>query len=129
MNSFNHYAYGAIGDWMYRVAAGIEIGTPGYKHILIQPQKDKRLSFAKAGFESSYGKIASGWQTKDGKIIITVSIPPNTTATIKLPAAAIETITESGTAVATVFKNIKQDGKNVLIETGSGNYVFEYPVK
>jgi alpha-L-rhamnosidase len=129
MNSFNHYAYGAIGDWMYRVAAGIEIGAPGYKHILIQPQTDKRLSFAKAGFESNYGKIASGWQTKDGKIIITVSIPPNTTATIKLPVAAIETITESGTAVATVFKNIKQDGKNVLIETGSGNYVFEYPVK
>lgn len=98
MNSFNHYAYGAIGDWMYRVAAGIEIGTPGYKHILIQPQTDKRLSFAKTAFESCYGKIASGWQTKDGKIIITVSIPPNTTVTIKLPAAAIETIT-SGTAI------------------------------
>lgn len=129
MNSFNHYAYGAIGDWMYRVAAGIEIGAPGYKYILIQPQTDKRLSFAKAAFESSYGKIASGWQTKNGKIMVTVSIPPNTTATIKLPAVAIETITESGTAVATVFKNIKQDGTNVLIETGSGNYIFEYPVK
>ena len=61
--------------------------------------------------------------------MVTVSIPPNTTATIKLPAVAIETITESGTAVATVFKNIKQDGTNVLIETGSGNYIFEYPVK
>ena len=69
------------------------------------------------------------YKTKDGKIIITVSIPPNTTTTIKLPAAVIETITESGAAVSTVFKNIKQDGNNVLIETGSGNYVFEYPVK
>ncbi len=127
MNSFNHYAYGAIGDWMYRVAAGIEIGTPGYKHILIQPQVDKRLSFAKAGFESSYGKIASGWERKDGKMIVRVSIPPNTTATIKLPAADAEKITESGTAATTIFKNIKQEGKNVLIEVGSGEYVFEYP--
>ena len=127
MNSFNHYAYGAIGDWMYRVAAGIEIGTPGYKHILIQPQTDKRLSFAKAGFESSYGKIASGWEMKEGKMIVRITIPPNTIATIKLPVADAEKITENGTAASTVFKNIKQEGKNVLIEVGSGEYVFEYP--
>ena len=127
MNSFNHYAYGAIGDWMYRVAAGIEIGTPGYKHILIQPQTDKRLSFAKAGFESSYGKIASGWEMKDGEMIVQISIPPNTTATIKLPAADAEKITENGIVALTVFKNIKQEGKNVLIEVGSGEYVFKYP--
>ncbi|HKB45073.1 MAG TPA: family 78 glycoside hydrolase catalytic domain, partial [Chitinophagaceae bacterium] len=57
MNSFNHYAYGAIGDWMYRVVAGIEIGKPGYKHILIQPQPDKRLRYAKASYESDYGQI------------------------------------------------------------------------
>jgi alpha-L-rhamnosidase len=127
MNSFNHYAYGAIGDWMYRVVAGIEIGQPGYKHILIQPQIDKRLSYAKAGFESSYGKIASGWETIDGKVIVKVSIPANTTATIKLPAAGAEKITENGIAVSKTFKNIRQEEKNVLIELGSGDYVFEYP--
>ncbi len=127
MNSFNHYAYGAIGDWMYRVVAGIEIGKPGYKHILIQPQPDKRLTYAKASFESSYGKIASGWETKDGKTILKVSIPANTTATIKIPGEATEKITENGAAITTLFKNIRQEEKNVLIDLGSGDYVFEFP--
>jgi alpha-L-rhamnosidase len=53
MNSFNHYAYGAIGDWMYRVCAGIEVGTAGYKHIIIQPHPTDSLSDAKATFNSN----------------------------------------------------------------------------
>jgi alpha-L-rhamnosidase len=126
MNSFNHYAYGAIGDWMYRVVAGIEIGKPGYQQILIQPQVDQRLRYARASFESSYGKITSGWEIKEGKIILKVTIPANTTATIKLPAGNAEKITENGTAIATTFKNIRQEDKNVLIDLGSGDYIFEY---
>jgi len=126
MNSFNHYAYGAIGDWMYRVAAGIEIGEPGYKHIIIQPQPDKKLTYAKASFESSYGQIASGWEMKDGKMLVKVKVPANTMATIILPSAQSDKITETGVAVTTVFKNVKQDNKNVVIEAGSGEYNFEY---
>ncbi len=52
MNSFNHYAYGAIGDWMYRVSAGIEAREPGYKQIIIQPHPTKKLDYSKASFES-----------------------------------------------------------------------------
>jgi alpha-L-rhamnosidase len=126
MNSFNHYAYGAIGDWMYRVVAGIEIGEPGYKHILIQPQPDKKFTYAKAGFESSYGQIAAGWEMKDGKLIIKVKVPANTMATITLPGAQTDKVTESGIAVGTAFKNVKQDKNNVVIEAGSGEYRFEY---
>jgi alpha-L-rhamnosidase len=62
MNSFNHYAYGAIGDWMYRVSAGLELMTPGYKQITINPHPTDKLTFAKASFESSYGTISSGWE-------------------------------------------------------------------
>ena len=69
MNSFNHYAYGAIGDWMYRVSAGIEARSPGYKDILIQPHVTEKLNYSKASFESSYGTISSGWERKDGKMI------------------------------------------------------------
>ena len=65
MNSFNHYAYGAIGDWMYRVSAGIETRMPGYKHLVIQPHPTKKLSYSKASFESSYGTVASGWERKE----------------------------------------------------------------
>jgi alpha-L-rhamnosidase len=126
MNSFNHYAYGAIGDWMYRVAAGIEIGEPGYKHILIQPQPGNKLTYAKASFESSYGMIASGWEMKDGKLLVKIKVPANTTATIVLPMAQTDKVTEGGVPVATAFKNVKQDKGNVVIETGSGEYSFEY---
>jgi alpha-L-rhamnosidase len=126
MNSFNHYAYGAIGDWMYRVAAGIEIGAPGYKHILIQPQPNKQLTYAKASFESSYGTIASGWEMKDGKLVVTIKVPANTTATIVLPSAQAASVTEGGTALSPAFKNVKQDKNNLVIETGSGDYSFEY---
>jgi alpha-L-rhamnosidase len=127
MNSFNHYAYGAIGDWMYRVVAGIEIGKPGYKHILIQPQPDKRLRYAKASYESDYGQIASGWEIKDGILVLTVKIPANTYATITLPSAQTDKIMESGTVITSLFKNVKQEGINVVLEVGSGEYVFEYP--
>jgi len=126
MNSFNHYAYGAIGDWMYRVAAGIEIGAPGYKHILVQPQPDKKLTYAKASFESSYGQIASGWEMKDGKLLVKVKVPANTTATIILPEAQTNKVTEGGIPVGTAFKNVKQDKNNLVIEAGSGDYSFEY---
>ncbi len=126
MNSFNHYAYGAIGDWMYRVAAGIEIGEAGYKHILIQPQPDKKLTYAKASFESSYGQIASGWEMKDGKMLVKVKVPANTTATIILPMAQTDKVSESGVLLSTSFKTAKQVRNNVVIEAGSGDYSFEY---
>ncbi len=67
MNSFNHYAYGAIGDWMYRVSAGIETMGPGYRHLVIQPHPTNKMEFAKASFESSYGTVVSGWERKDGQ--------------------------------------------------------------
>ena len=126
MNSFNHYAYGAIGDWMYRVVAGIEIGEAGYKRIVIQPHVTDKLTYAKATFESSYGTIASGWQVKDGKLTITVKIPANTTATITLPDVLVDKVTTQGKAISTAFKNVRQAAGNVVIETGSGEYVFEY---
>lgn len=85
MNSFNHYAYGAIGDWMYRTVAGIDVIEPGYKKIRIQPQPDTSLNFATASFDSPYGLVSSGWERKGGKITVKVTIPCNTSAEIILP--------------------------------------------
>ncbi len=129
MNSFNHYAYGAIGDWMYRVSAGIEIGKPGYKHIIIQPHPTKRLEYSKASYESSYGTIASGWERKDNKIIVTVRIPANTTATVKLPVKEASLVTEKGKSISdnTLFTGLKVENNQVLFGAGSGNYAFEFP--
>jgi alpha-L-rhamnosidase len=128
MNSFNHYAYGAIGDWMYRVSAGLEIKEPGYKQILIQPHPTKKLDYSKASFESSYGTIASGWERKDTNLIVTVKIPANTTATINLPGTSETEVTVNGQGITgnINFHDIRMDGKNLLFEAGSGDYVFEY---
>jgi alpha-L-rhamnosidase len=129
MNSFNHYAYGAIGDWMYRVSAGIETGDPGYKHLILQPHPTNKLSFSKASFESSYGTVASGWERKENKVIVSVRIPANSTATIVLPVDATSKVTEAGKSMTDnkVFSSVKTENGKVLIESGSGDYTFEYP--
>ncbi len=88
MNSFNHYAYGAIGAWLYQTVAGIEIDpdNPGYKHILIAPQPGGGLTHAKGKIDSVYGEIVSSWQIDDaGVFTLNVTIPANTTATVTLP--------------------------------------------
>ena len=127
MNSFNHYAYGAIGDWMYRVAAGIETMGPGYKHIIIQPHPSNKLSYSRASFESSYGTIESGWERNDGKVIIRVKIPANTTATIILPEANQDKVTEGGKALSqnSYLKDIKTSENKLVMQAGSGEYMFE----
>jgi alpha-L-rhamnosidase len=130
MNSFNHYAYGAIGDWMYRVVTGIEVDreAPGYKHILIQPQPGGGLTRARASHLTQYGRVSAAWQLKDGRIELTVEIPVNSRATVRLPNAAGKQITESGKALGAGegITTIGRDGESVVIELGSGLYVFAY---
>jgi alpha-L-rhamnosidase len=129
MNSFNHYAYGAIGDWMYRVVAGIEIdeAAPGYKHILIQPRPGGGLTFAQASVESMYGLVASGWKIADGKMTVKIRVPANTTATVRLPNAKLEEVSEGGKPLAgrADISRAQQTGDAVVMEVGSGEYVFE----
>ena len=87
MNSFNHYAYGAIGDWMYSVITGIKPDekNPGYKHFIIKPEPDSSMIYAKAVYESLYGKIISQWKIEDNIIYFSVIVPPNTNACVYLP--------------------------------------------
>jgi alpha-L-rhamnosidase len=128
MNSFNHYAYGAIGDWMYRVSAGIDTRTPGYKNLLIQPHPSKRLSFSRATFESPYGLVASGWERQGSMITMRINIPANTTATIVIPVNDAGKINENGKAITgnSNFRDIRKEGNSILFDTGSGEYIFEY---
>ena len=128
MNSFNHYAYGAIGDWMYRSVAGIdtEESNPGYKNIVIKPTIGGGLTNASAELETNYGKVASSWKDEPSKLLVTVTVPPNTQAAIYLPAAGAEKITESGQPLSSV-KEIQVTGKEgnyVLLKARSGVYQF-----
>jgi alpha-L-rhamnosidase len=87
MNSFNHYAYGAIGAWLYAVVAGLQLDPtqPGYKHILIQPQPGGGLTSARATLRTPYGVASSAWKITAGKFTLAVTVPPNTIATVRLP--------------------------------------------
>lgn len=131
MNSFNHYAYGAIGDWMYRVSAGIETQGAGYKHIIIQPHPTEKLTFSRAKFESSYGTIASGWERKGSVMTVNVRIPANTSATIILPVDNASKVKEGGKIITDnkTYSSIKSSDSKVWIEAGSGEYSFEFPVE
>jgi len=128
MNSFNHYAYGAIGNWLYLIVAGIEIDPdcPGYKHIIIRPRPGGDLSSASANHHSMYGKIESSWKIDDGKFNLSVTIPPNTTATVILPDAHVDEVLESGKFLnsAKGIGNYFQEENAFRIEVGSGKYHF-----
>ena len=130
MNSFNHYAYGAIGDWMYQVMAGLQIDekTPGYKHIVIYPQPGGGFTSVKASHDTMYGRASSAWTLNDGRFELAVEIPPNTTATVRLPKAQLASVTEGGQALAkgNGITDSRQDGDTVVVDVGSGQYRFAY---
>ena len=132
MNSFNHYAYGAIGEWLYQYVAGLNIdpSAPGYKHIILAPHPGGGLTNADAEFESLYGKIKSGWKLDGNDFVYEVTIPANTTATVTLPAATQEQLTVNSQPVpATLKGSMKQTDKGVSLNIGSGSYTFRYPKK
>jgi alpha-L-rhamnosidase len=87
MNSFNHYAYGAIGDWMYKTIAGINAvaDQPGYKYIVISPKPGGKITNAAAELETVYGTVKSAWTLEGGLMKLDVTIPANTKAKIVLP--------------------------------------------
>lgn len=133
MNSFNHYAYGAIGDFLYRCVAGIEQVEeyPGYKQFLIQPHPGGGLTSAAAGLESMYGEIRSEWAIDSGKIELVTVVPPNTSATVLLPDAALAGVLENGQPLqqARGIYSAEQLGQSVKITVGSGEYRFGYALQ
>ena len=128
MNSFNHYAYGAIGEWMYRVMAGIEIDAeaPGYKHVFIEPQPGGGFTTVKCYHVTMYGKISSAWETGEAGFQLAVEVPPNTHATVRLPHAQLADVLESGHALSQAdgVRASRQEGDSVVVEIGSGPYNF-----
>ena len=131
MNSFNHYAYGAVGDWMYRVMAGLEIdeAAPGYKHILVQPQPGGGFTRVRVSHQTPYGRAGSAWEIKDSEFFLAVEIPPNTRATVRLPGAQLANVKESGQSLVNGngITSARQEGYAVTVELGSGTYRFAYP--
>jgi alpha-L-rhamnosidase len=87
MNSFNHYAFGAIGAWLYAVVGGVDLdpACPGYKHIVLRPRPGGGLTSARVEMHSPYGLIRSAWAMTNASLEWRVTIPPNTNATLFVP--------------------------------------------
>jgi alpha-L-rhamnosidase len=128
MNSFNHYAYGSVGAWLYQVVAGIELDpdTPGYKRILVRPQPGGGLTYANATLDSMYGRIESKWTLENGCFHLAVTIPANTEGVVRLPAQSIDDITEQDQPLSQVegIREARQDDETVILTLGSGHYQF-----
>src|SRR5690606_1134932 len=95
MNSFNHYAYGSVVGWFYDTIAGLapDAAAPGWKSFHIAPIPGGGLTHAKATIETPYGPATSDWKIVHGRFELTAIVPPNTTAEIALPTAAIDEVT------------------------------------
>jgi alpha-L-rhamnosidase len=131
MNSFNHYAYGAIGDWMYRKIAGLDmdVSTPAFKQIHIEPMFGmNKLSYAKTAHSSMYGRIESGWRVQGDQIEVNVLVPGNTTAEVVLLGASMKSLREGGKELATSIgiQSVSDSDQGVRIKIGSGAYTFTY---
>ena len=98
MNSFNHYAYGCVCEWIWETVAGIKAdpAQPGFKHFILAPVPDKRLGFCDAEYKSSAGLIKSSWRYEDNKWIWNFTIPEGTTASVTLPGQYEATLYENG---------------------------------
>ena len=96
MNSYNHYAYGSVYDWIFGKAAGITVQEegPAYERITLAPIPDERLGYLTASIETRRGKLLSHWEYRQGKLLFRFEIPAGTTAELKLPDGRTATLTE-----------------------------------
>jgi len=134
MNSFAHYSFGAVCEWMLNDLAGIQSDGPGYDKIIIHPHPptpgsnpDRQpIDWVKAHYDSIHGGIASAWRRTETQFELTVEIPANTTATIYLPATAAEAITESGRSLnrAVGVKYLRSENNCRVFTVVAGKYHF-----
>ncbi len=148
MNSFAHYSFGAVAEWMFKTIGGIDTDGPSYKHIIIRPRPDGRLSWAKTSYDSIRGPIATSWKIAQARerggwdlsrhpllgggrafkqLTLEVTIPANTKATVYIPTADAAGIAEGGRPVmeATGVLFVGTEGDNAKFEIGSGTYKFK----
>ena len=126
MNSFNHYSLGSCGEFLMGYVGGIRAASPGYKTILIDPVIGNGLTWAKTSYYSIHGPIATYWKTDGNQLLLNVTIPANTRATVCIPASSANVVTESGMPLdkAGGVTFLKQEDGKVYVEVGSGTYKF-----
>ncbi|MET3848141.1 family 78 glycoside hydrolase catalytic domain [Paenibacillus sp. OAE614] len=120
MNSFNHYSLGSVGEWMFRYMAGLEADPehPGFKHAVIQPHPDGRITSLQASYDSLYGRHEVLWEaTESGGFQLQVTIPANTTATVHVPGKNV-------VSEASLTPSYTSDRRTASFQVGSGTWAF-----
>ena len=129
MNSFNHYSYGSIVEWMFRNMLGLQPieETPGFRRVSLAPQPDAKLKWAKGSLDSAAGLYVSAWKIgKDGSLTFNFVIPFNASAALRLPDAELASVTMNGKALTECNLEAKQCGSEVLVELCAGEWQFTY---
>lgn len=137
MNSFAHYSFGAVCEWMFSDLAGIDTDGAGFGHIIIRPtppdaagqSENPPINWVKAHYDSIHGRISTEWRRSLQQFDLCVSIPANTTATVYLPAKNARDVREGGQSLEHTpgVDSVRQEGDRVVIEIGSGDYHFVVP--
>jgi alpha-L-rhamnosidase len=126
MNSFNHYAYGAVGAWLYATVAGIDIDPdrPAYKHVIVRPRPGGGLTFARARLRTMFGVVESSWRIEGTKLVLDVAIPWNTTATVHVPARGNVMEGDRPASDSPGVKSVGRTADAEVFEVEAGRYAF-----
>lgn len=130
MNSFNHYAYGAIGQWLYETVVGLQPDPddPGYRHVRIHPHPGGKLTWARATLDSVSGRIEASWEKVGEGLKMRAVIPPASRATLVLPGvpeSAMEGLARTVRELPGVLE-VRSEGRDLLVRTGSGRFELGY---
>jgi alpha-L-rhamnosidase len=128
MNSFNHYSFGAVGQWLLAHSLGIERGEPGFKTFVLQPEPDPTgaMTSAEGYYDSMYGRINSAWKVDGKTLTYKATVPANTTATLHLPTSSADSVKEGAGAAggANGVTFVKYENGRAVYTLKSGSYVF-----
>ena len=126
MNSFSHYSFGAVAEWMFRYGLGIETEGAGFRNIIIRPQVSARMKAMQGSYRSINGKISSGWQIKGNALRMEIEIPVNTKAKVYIPAFGKNNIRVDGRPLrkADGLIILSEEPGYTVLQAGSGKYVF-----
>jgi alpha-L-rhamnosidase len=137
MNSFNHYAYGAVGDWMFQNIGGLQAVEAGYRTSSIEPHLGGGLTSAEAILQTVYGQLSLSWQLVDDQLMMNVTVPVNTRAQVRIPSGSPDQVTEGGLSLDSIagvqrvagVQSVSYDdaASRTVVTVGSGTYAFEAP--
>jgi alpha-L-rhamnosidase len=129
MNSFNHYAFGAVGEYLYSAVGGIKAASPGYQSIQIRPVIGTGLTWANTSYDSTRGLVSTAWTNSGGMLKLAVVIPPNTTAQVFVPTTNAAAITESGVLAGSSpgVTYVGLSNNCAVYAVGSGHYLWTSP--